>query len=322
MTRFAQLFTFNLQNSKFKIVTGTPKLIVVLGPTGVGKTDFSLSLARRLSTVIVSADARQVYREMTIGTAPPDRQQLAAVPHYFIGTRSIFDHYTAGRYAADALLLLEKLFAAHPAVLLAGGSGLYIDAVCHGLDCFPETDLSLRATLAGRLEAEGIESLRLQLKRLDEPSYRAIDLKNPHRILRALEVCLATGKPCSEWKTGAGKQRPFEIVKIGLQRPREELYARINARTLRMMDDGLLEEAKKLYPHRGLTALKTVGYAELFDFLDGKTTLEQAVALIRQHTRNYAKKQLSYWARYNDIRWLDAGAPDLPEQALRAIALG
>ncbi|MDR2802464.1 MAG: tRNA (adenosine(37)-N6)-dimethylallyltransferase MiaA, partial [Prevotellaceae bacterium] len=205
----------------------TSKLIVILGPTGVGKTDFSLSLAHRLSTVIVSADARQVYREMKIGTAPPDERQLAEVPHYFIGTHSIHEHYTAGKYELDALAVLEKLFISHPVVVLAGGSGLYIDAVCYGMDDFPETDLSLRTTLTKRLQTEGIESLRFQLKQLDETSYHAIDLKNPQRVMRALEICLSTGKPYSEWKTGAIKKRPFEIIKIGLQRPREELYARI-----------------------------------------------------------------------------------------------
>jgi tRNA dimethylallyltransferase len=291
---------------------------VVLGPTGVGKTDFSLSLARHLSTVIVSADARQIYREMKIGTAPPDARQLAEVPHYFIGTHSIHEHYTAGKYESEALAVLEKCFASYPVVLLAGGSGLYIDALCYGIDRFPETDLSLRAALTERLQTEGVESLRLQLKQFDETSYRTIDLKNPRRIMRALEVCLTTGKPYSEWKTGNIKKRPFEIIKLGLQRPREELYARINARTLRMMDDGLLEEAERLYPHRNLPALQTVGYTELFDYLDGKTTLEQAVQLIQQHTRNYAKKQLSYWSRYNDIRWLEADAPDLLEQALHS----
>jgi tRNA dimethylallyltransferase len=277
-------------------------------------------LARRLPTVIVSADARQLYREMKVGTAPPDERQLAAVPHYFIGSHSIHTHYTAGQYELDALAVLEKLFAVHPAVLLVGGSGLYIDAVCSGMDYFPETGRALRAALTERLQTEGIERLRLQLKQLDEPSYYAIDLKNPQRIMRALEVCLSTGKPYSKWKTGVTKQRPFDTVKIGLQRPRGELYARINARTRQMMDGGLLEEAKALYPYRGLTALKTVGYTELFDYLDGKTTLEEAVQLICQHTRNYAKKQLTYWSRYSDIRWLDAAAPDLLERAARFIA--
>jgi tRNA dimethylallyltransferase len=278
-----------------------------------------LSLAQHFSTVIVSADARQVYREMKIGTAPPDARQLAEVPHYFIGTHSIHELYTAGKYELEALAVLEKCFAAHPVVLLVGGSGLYIDALCYGIDRFPETDLSLRAALTERLQTEGIESLRLQLKQLDETTFRAIDLKNPRRIMRALEVCLTTGKPYSEWKTGSMKKRPFEIIKLGLQRPREELYARINARTLRMMDDGLLEETKKLYSHRNLPALQTVGYTELFDYLDGKTTLEQAVQLIQQHTRNYAKKQLSYWSRYDDVRWLQADAPDLLAQAHGAI---
>jgi tRNA dimethylallyltransferase len=288
-----------------KISKSMNRLIVLLGPTGVGKTEVSLALAHRFSTVIVSADARQVYREMKIGTAAPDDRQLAEAPHYFIGSHSIHEQYTAGQYALDALALLEKLFVSHPAVLLVGGSGLYIDAVCRGMDYFPETDLTLRAALTKRLQTEGIESLRFQLKQLDEPSYHALDLKNPQRIMRALEVCLATGKPYSQWKTGVRQKRPFEIEKIGLQRPREELYERINARVWQMMEAGLLDEAKKLYPHKGLTALKTVGYTELFDYLDGKTNLEEAVRLIQQHTRNYAKKQLSYWGRYDDIRWIN-----------------
>jgi len=279
------------------------KLIVLLGPTGVGKTAWSLSLAKQYSTVIVSSDARQIYREMKIGTAVPSEQELAAVPHYFIGNHSIHEHYTAGKYELEALALLEKLFAQYSTILLVGGSGLYIDALCNGIDAIPDADMPLRESLVKRLETEGVESLRFQLKQLDEATYQTIDLKNPHRIMRALEVCIATGKPYSEWKTGTAKKRNFEIEKIGLTRPREELYARINARVEQMMADGLLEEARNLYPYRELPALKTVGYTELFDHFDGKTDLETAVRLIQQHTRNYAKKQLTYWARYSDIQW-------------------
>ncbi len=282
------------------------RLLVLLGPTGVGKTALSLSLAKRFATVIVSSDARQVFREMKIGTAAPGEEELAAVPHYFIGNHSINEHYTAGKYELEALELLEKLFEQHKTILLVGGSGLYIDAVCNGIDDFPDTDLALRKNLMQHLETEGLDSLRFQLKQLDEATYQRIDLKNPQRILRALEVCIATGKPYSEWKTGVTKKRNFEIVKIGLTRPREELYTRINSRVIQMMNDGLLEEARKLYPYKGLTALKTVGYTELFDYFEGKTDLETAVQLIQQHSRNYAKKQLSYWARYKDIRWFEA----------------
>jgi tRNA dimethylallyltransferase len=296
------------------------RLVVLLGPTGVGKTDLSLSLAKHLSTVIVSSDARQVYREMNIGTAKPTEQQLAAVPHYFIGTHSIHHHYTAGKYELEALARLEQLFAMHHTVLLVGGSGLYIDALCHGIDNFPDTDLPLRNILTKRLHQEGLESLQCHLKQLDEATYRTIDLQNPQRVMRALEVCLATGKPYSAWKTGTGKARPFDILKIGLNRPREELYTRINRRVLQMMTDGLLAEAKPLYPHRERTALKTVGYSELFDYLEGKTSLGKAVQLIQQHTRNYAKRQLSYWSRYPEIQWFQAGAPDLLPAILRALA--
>ena len=289
------------------------KLIVLLGPTGVGKTAYSISLAKLFSTVILSSDARQVFSEMKIGTAMPDEKQLSEVPHYFIGNHSIHEHYTAGKYELEALELLEKLFEKHSIVFLVGGSGLYIDAVCSGIDNFPDTDMLVRETLTKQLQDEGLESLRFQLKQLDEATYHNIDLKNPQRIMRALEVCIATGKPYSDWKTGQLKKRNFEIIKIGIQRPREELYERINARVLQMMDEGLLAEARQLYPHKGLTALKTVGYQELFDYFDGKISLDEAVALIQQHTRNYAKKQLSYWSRYRDITWFDANEQNLVE---------
>ena len=282
------------------------KLIIILGPTAIGKTAISICMAQQLRTVIVSCDSRQIYREMRIGTAVPSAEQLAAVPHYFIGTQSIHTYYTAGKYELDALALLDELFQQYDTVLMAGGSGLYIDAVCHGIDAFPDADMNIRKSLAKRLKTEGIESLRFELQRLDIETYKSIDLKNPHRILRALEVCIATGKPYSEWKTGKQKKRNFIIEKTGLQCPREELYERINQRVLQMMDEGLLKEAQALYPYRHLTALKTVGYQELFDHFEGKTKLDETVRLIQQHTRNYAKKQISYWRRYDDIRWVDA----------------
>ncbi|MDR3185143.1 MAG: tRNA (adenosine(37)-N6)-dimethylallyltransferase MiaA [Prevotellaceae bacterium] len=287
-----------------------PTLIVLLGPTGVGKTDTGIAVARRLGAEIVSGDSRQIYREMRIGTAAPTPEQLAAATHHLVLSHSIHEPCTAGKYEAEALSLLHRLFAKHEAALLVGGSGLYIDAVCHGIDAFPETDPALRATLIAQYKQEGLYPLRQQLKLLDMESYLSLDMKNPRRVIRALEVTLASGKPYSSFKKKFRQPRPFRVVKIGLQRPREALYDRINRRTAQMMDEGWLDEARSLYPFRHLPALNTVGYKELFDHLDGKTDLDRAVALISQHTRNYAKKQYSYWGRYNDIRWMDASEPE------------
>ncbi len=291
-----------------------PSLIVILGPTGVGKTDLSIGLAQQLSTEIVSCDSRQIYREMRIGTAVPSPGQLAAVPHHFIGSHSIHETYTAGKYELDALELLDKLFQKHPVVVMAGGSGLYIDALCNGIDDFPEAAPGLRESLMQRAETEGLDVLRQELKLLDPDSYNELDLKNPHRVVRALEVTLSTTRPYSSFKKKQQKVRPFNIVKIGLQRPREELYERINRRVLQMIDEGWEAEARGLYPFRHLPALNTVGYKELFDHFDGKTTRQEAITLIQQHTRNYAKKQLSYWGRDKDIRW--AYAEEFPENIL------
>jgi tRNA dimethylallyltransferase len=288
----------------------TPTLIVLLGPTGVGKTDISIAIARQLGTEIVSGDSRQIYREMRIGTAAPTPAQLAAVPHHFILSHSIHAPCTAGKYEQEALPLLEKLFRRHETALLVGGSGLYIDAVCHGIDSFPEADPALRATLAAQYKQEGLDALRQQLKLLDKESYHALDLKNPRRIIRALEVTLTTGKPYSSFKSAHKTPRPFRIVKIGLRRPREALYERINRRVVQMMDEGWLDEARSLYPFRHLLALNTVGYKELFDHIEGKAGLDSTIALIQQHTRNYARKQCSYWARYSDIRWMNAAEPE------------
>ncbi|MDR3236377.1 MAG: tRNA (adenosine(37)-N6)-dimethylallyltransferase MiaA [Prevotellaceae bacterium] len=280
-----------------------PTLIVVLGATGVGKTVAAVALAQQLGTEIVSCDSRQLYREMPVGTAAPTAAQRAAVPHHFIASHSIRQPYTAGRYETEALAVLDTLFATHRTALMVGGSGLYIDAVCRGIDDFPDADPILRQTLTERCLHEGLDSLRRELKTLDEESYRSLDLQNSHRIIRALEVTIATGKPYSSLKKNCRKERPFRIVKIGLQLPRETLYDRINHRVRQMMDDGWIDEARSLYPFRHLPALNTVGYKELFEYFDGKTNLDQTIALIQQHTRNYAKKQCSYWARDNDIQW-------------------
>lgn len=281
------------------------KLIILLGPTAVGKTEWSLNLAREYDSPIISCDSRQLYREMSIGTAVPSAEQLAAVQHYFIRDHSIHDPmYTAGRYELEALALMDRLFSeGHEVLVMAGGSGFYIDAVCKGLDDFPAADIELRNTLMKRLHEEGVESLRLELKSLDPESYRTVDIANGQRVVRALEVCLMTGRPFSSFKTSQVKKRNFEIQKIGLARPREVLYDRINRRVEQMVSDGLVEEVEGLVPYRSLTALQTVGYKEIFDYLDGQYDLARAVELIQRNTRHYAKRQMTWWGRDNEIEW-------------------
>lgn len=282
------------------------KLVIVLGPTAVGKTDFSIELALKCGSPVISCDSRQIFREMTIGTAVPSASQLAAVKHYFIHSHSVTDNYTAGRYEVEALELIRRLFAeGHETLVMAGGSGFYIDAVCKGLDDFPPADQELRAALSERLRTEGVESLRLDLKRLDPESYESIDIANGQRVVRALEVCLMTGRKFSSFKTATVKKRDFEIEKIGLTRPRDVLYDRINRRVLQMADDGLVDEVRSLVPYRSLPALQTVGYREIFDYLDGSISLERAVELIQRNTRHYAKRQLTWWARDPEIRWIN-----------------
>lgn len=241
---------------------------------------------------------------MAIGTAVPSEELRAQVPHYFIQDHTIFEPYTAGKYEVEALALLDRLFnEGHETLVMAGGSGFYIEALCKGLDDFPPADPELRAMLMRRLGEEGVESLRMELKSLDPVSYAALDIANGQRVVRALEVCLLTGRPFSSFKTGTHKARPFEIEKIGLTRPRAELYARIDARVRKMVEDGLMEEVRRLYPHRALTALQTVGYKELFPVLEGAYGLEKGIELVQRNTRHYAKRQLSWWARDKEIRW-------------------
>lgn len=282
-----------------------PTLRIILGPTAVGKTDYAIAEALRVGSPVVSCDSRQLYRELRIGVARPDDAQLAAVPHYFIADRSISEPCSAGAYELEALQLLEKLFRDHETVVMAGGSGLYIDALCNGLDDFPDADPDLRAQLSERLRTEGVAALRADLRVLDPETYATIDPANGQRIVRALEVTIATGRKYSSFKTHPAKERPFTIVKTGLKRPRPELYARIDARVDRMMEEGLLEEARALFPYRSLPALNTVGYKELFDYFDGRYDLAEAVRLIKRNTRHYAKKQLTWWARDPSIHWID-----------------
>ena len=301
------------------------KLIIILGPTAVGKTDYSIETALKYGSPIISCDSRQIYKEMSIGTAVPSVGQLQTVRHYFIHSHTVTELYTAGRYELEALELINRLFdEGHETLVMAGGSGFYIDALVNGLDDFPAADLQLRNELTSRLRTEGVESLRLELQKLDPESYASIDIANGQRVVRALEVCLMTGRPFSSFKTSSRKSRDFEIEKIGLTRPREVLYDRINRRVLQMIDDGLVDEVRSLTQYRELAALQTVGYKEIFDwfdYLDGKvsaegwgptspgdgpvTSLERAVELIQRNTRRYAKRQLSYWGRDKDIRWME-----------------
>jgi tRNA dimethylallyltransferase len=303
----------------------TKKLKIILGPTAVGKTDYSIETALKYESPVISCDSRQIYKEMSIGTAVPDASQLAAVKHYFIHSHTVTELYTAGKYEIEALELINRLFdEGHDTLVMAGGSGFYVDALVNGLDDFPAADQELRNELMARLKAEGVESLRLELKALDPESYATIDVANGQRVVRALEVCLMTGKPFSSFKTSAVKKRDFEIEKIGLTRPRDVLYDRINRRVINMIDDGLVDEVRSVVQYRDLAALQTVGYKEIFDwfdFLDGKvstegwgpttpgdgpvTSLDRAIELIQRNTRRYAKRQLSYWGRDKEIKWLE-----------------
>ena len=301
------------------------RLKIILGPTAVGKTDYSIETALKYDSPIISCDSRQIYKEMTIGTAVPSAEQLSAVQHYFIHSHTVENLYTAGKYELEALELINRLFdEGHETLVMAGGSGFYIDALVNGLDDFPSADLQLRDELMRRLREEGVEALRLELKALDPESYATIDIANGQRVVRALEVCLMTGKPFSSFKTASRKNRDFEVEKIGLTRPREVLYDRINRRVVQMVEEGLVEEVRSLVRYRDLAALQTVGYKEIFDWFDYEdglvsaegwsptspgdgpvTTLERAVELIQRNTRRYAKRQLSYWGRDKSISWLE-----------------
>lgn len=279
------------------------KLIILLGPTGVGKTELSLQMAEELGTEIISCDSRQMYREMKIGTAAPTEEELKRVPHHFIGHLSIHDYYSCGRFEIDALAKCNELFQSHDTVIMTGGSMLYIDAVCKGIDDIPNIDEELRQSLLERYQNEGIENIRQELKILDPDYYKIVDLQNHKRIIHALEVCIQSGKPYSSFRSESVKKRPFTIEKIGLNRPREVLYDRINKRVDIMMENGLLEEAKSLYTFKGLNALNTVGYKELFNYFDGIWTLDFAIQMIKQNSRRYAKKQLTWFNRDSEITW-------------------
>lgn len=282
------------------------RLLIILGPTAVGKTDYSISKALEYGSPVISCDSRQIFMNMSIGTAAPSASQLAAVKHYFIQTVPVTQAYTAGDYELDAVALAERLFEeGHETLVMTGGSMFYIDAVCNGLDNLPDGDPGLRAELWKRHGEEGVETLAEELRSKDPLTYSQIDIRNSQRVIRALEVCIVSGRPFSSFKTGGRRSRAFQIEKVGLTRPREELYSRIDRRVLNMMDEGLVEEARSLLPYRNCQALQTVGYKEVFEYLDNKIPLEEAVRLIQRNTRHYAKKQLTWWRRDPDIKWID-----------------
>lgn len=280
-----------------------PILVVLLGPTGVGKTELSITIASHFQTEIISCDSRQLFREMLVGTAVPDEAQLSRIPHHFIRSHSIFDNYNAAMFEAEVLNRLQTLFAKHRVVVMTGGSMLYIDAVCNGIDDLPDVDPELRANLMDRLKHFGIQHMRAELKMLDPVYYHEVDLQNPMRILHALEICYTTGKPFSSQRTRTRKVRDFNIVKIGLNRDRSDLYDRINKRVDEMISSGLEQEASSLFLNRHLNTLNTVGYREFFEFFEGKCLRSEAIERIKANSRKYARKQLTWFRKDPDIHW-------------------
>ena len=284
-------------------------LIVLIGPTGVGKTELS-------QTCILSADSRQLYQELKIGTAAPTPSQLARVPHHFVGTLRLTDYYSAAQYEADVLEKLEELFQHNDTVVLTGGSMMYVDAVCKGIDDIPTVDKETRELMLQRYEEEGLETLCAELKILDPEYYQIVDLKNPKRVIHALEICYMTGKTYTSFRTQKHKERPFRIIQIGLTREREELYDRINRRVDEMMQEGLLEEAKSVYPFKHLNSLNTVGYKEIFNYLDGEWSLDFAIEKIKQNSRIYSRKQMTWFKRNPNIQWFH---PEQKEEIMNYI---
>lgn len=278
-------------------------LIVIAGPTGVGKTRTTVEIAKKFHSEVVSFDSRQIYREMKIGTAFPTLEEIENVPHHMLGVKSIHEYYNASMFELEVITLLEALFQKHACVFMTGGTGFYLDAVLKGIDELPTIDPQIRNALREKYETEGIESLRVMLKSMDPEYYGKVDLRNPNRLLKALEICIMTGKPYSQLLSAPKKKRNFIPVLIGLDIEREELYKRINQRVEGMVDQGLVEETKKLYRHKHLNALNTVGYKEIFSFLDGHVSLDEAVELIKRNTRKYARRQLTWFRRYPEIKW-------------------
>jgi tRNA dimethylallyltransferase len=297
------------------------KLIVLLGPTGVGKTELSLRLAEYFSSPVLSADSRQIYKDMAIGTAAPTEEQLSRVKHYFVQLLDPDEYYNAAQFEKEVLDLLEKLHQQHPVVVLAGGSMMYIDAVCKGIDDLPNVDETLRRELKEKVQKEGLEPIRQQLRLLDPVFYNQVDLKNTQRLIHALEICLMTGVPYSTLRTNQSRQRPFQIVKIGLHRDREELYRRINLRVDEMIANGLEQECHNLSQYRGNNALNTVGYKEIYSYFDGECTRDFAIEKIKQNTRIYSRKQMTWFKRDKEICWINLSEKQQDEALKEIIAM-
>lgn len=291
-------------------------LIVLIGPTGVGKTDLSINIAEKYNSPIISADSRQLYSELKIGTAAPSEEYLKRIKHYFVGTLKLTDYYSAAQYESDVMKLLDELFKTHDTILLTGGSMMYIDAICKGIDDIPTVDNETREMMMEKYENEGLEKLCAELKLLDPEYYSIVDLKNPKRVIHALEICYMTGKTYTSFRTGNKKQRPFNIIKIGLCRDRNELYERINKRVDIMINDGLIDEVKSVYQYKNLNSLNTVGYKEIIQYLDGNWTLEFAIDKIKQNSRIYSKKQMTWFKRDSEINWFH---PDSENEIFRFI---
>lgn len=294
----------------------TNTLVVITGPTGVGKSDTAVWLARELNAEIISADSRQLYRDIPIGTAAPTAEQMAEVKHHFVGTLSLEEYYSAAQFEDDVMQLLPQLFARSPYVVMCGGSMMYVDAVCKGIDNIPTISDEIRREVVERFERDGAEAMREELRRLDPVYYNQVDLKNHKRVIHAVEICLQAGRPYSELRTNSVKQRPFRIVKIGLNLPREQLFDRINRRVEKMIEAGLVDEAQRFYPQRHLNSLNTVGYKELFAWMDGTMDYDTAVARIQKNTRVYAKKQLTWYAKDTDMHWF---APSDHQEILKLV---
>ena len=280
-------------------------LKVVIGPTGIGKTDYAIQLAQKYDCPILNADSRQLYRDIPIGTAAPTAEEQARVKHYFVGTLDLEDYYSAAQYEHDALLLMEKLFKTHDTLVMSGGSMMYVDAVCKGIDDIPTVDEDTRALLKQRYETEGLEPLVAELRLLDPAYYDVCDKRNPNRVVHALEICYMTGRTFTSFRVRREVQRPFRIEKIGLQRPREILFERINRRVDNMVEQGLLDEARRVFPFRCCNSLNTVGYKELFHYFDGDWELDFALEKIRRNSRVYAKKQMTWFKKDADVTWID-----------------
>ncbi len=291
-------------------------LIVIVGPTGVGKTALCLEVAERLGTFIINADSRQIFRDIPIGTAAPTAEEQKRVKHFFVGKLHINDYYNASMFENDVIKLLDKLFGEKDNIIMSGGSMMYVDAVCNGIDDIPSVNENIRQQVKSLYEADGLDIIKEKLKKLDPEYFEIVDKNNPKRVIHALEICLSTGKTYTSFRTNTKKERNFRIIKIGLNRDRDELYSRIDKRVDLMIENGLIEEAKQMYPHKELNSLNTVGYKELFNYFDGKCTLDEAIFKIKSNTHKYCRKQLTWFKRDKDIHWFN---PDNVEEIIKYI---